>query len=260
MKNLNQYFKDMDKYPLLSQKEEIKLVKRKDLGDGDAKETLITSNLRFVVSVAKKYQGKGLPLLDLIQEGNLGLIRAVERYDFSKNCKVISYAKDWIESYINLAIKNKSRAIRIPTNKWYESSEIRSLKQEGYTNSEISQITGKPKKNIEYLIGIFNTTLALSDPIDGNGNGKTFVDIIPDNRYNPEENMNLLEELITTINKKLSKREADIIRQRSGLNEEGITQTLEEIGNSYNLTRERIRKIQNRALEKLQKNQITQKI
>ncbi len=262
MRKITEYLKDIERHPILSLEKELELGKEKNNGNEESKNKLINSNLRFVVSVAREYQHKGLPLSDLIQEGNRGLMRAVEKFDSSKGCRVITYAKSWIKRDIRFAIKDNSYAVKIPQDRWHKANEILLLKGEGCTNSEISRKTKKTKKDVEHLMSVFYTKLSLDDSIHEEGNGeedgkgdgeeKAFIDIIQDNRYNPEESVDSLQELGPIICKELSKREANITKKRFGLNGKGIY-SLEELGNLYDITGEAVRQIQNKALKKLQK-------
>ena len=225
MGNITEYLKDIERHPVLSREKEEKLGKRKNQGDRKAIKLLAVANIRYVVRVAKRYQGQGVPLLNLIQQGNLGLMEAIEKFDGSKGYKVITYANSWIIQQISLAIKDNFRAKRIPVH-----------------NKQAC-------RNREYLTRIFYTIPSLNNPIPEDEDEKTFMDIFPDNRYTSDTILS--QELVFTICETLSQREADIIKKRFGLNGNGIIYTLKELGKVYNITPEGVRQIQDKALRKL---------
>ena len=233
---INIYMRDLSKIPLLNKEEEEKLARLAADGNAAAREKLVKANLRFVISIAQKYRGQGLPLEDLISEGNIGLLTAVERFDIEKGYRFITYAVWWIRQSITKAINEKARMIRLPVSK----------------KSELPQID-----KTSGLIQVKQDVLSLEDSIPmRHGNSLTRKDTIADeSNKSPVEAMesdDLKRELNSIINS-LGKRSAAIICGRYGLGNSGI-KTLQELGETLNLSRERIRQLEKRALWKIQQS------
>jgi RNA polymerase primary sigma factor len=260
------YLREIGKIPLLTKEDEVALAKRIARGDNEAKELLIKANLRLVVSIAKKYVSSGLPFLDLVQEGNIGLMKAVEKFDHHKGCKFSTYAIWWIRQSITRALADKGRTIRIPVHtldaikammKSHQKLMQRMKKEP--TLSEIADDMEVPLQKIYELVGIIKNPISVETPIDELGN-YNIVDYIEDkNNASPMDTIldgNLIEQ-IQKVLKTLTKREKIIIEMRYGIGT-NREQTLEEIGKYFHLTRERIRQIEERALQRLkQPNRIT---
>jgi RNA polymerase primary sigma factor len=253
------YLKEIGKVPLLDKDEEVELAIRIAAGDEKAKELLIKANLRLVVSIAKKYINSGLPFLDLVQEGNIGLMKAVEKFDHHKGCKFSTYAIWWIRQSITRALADKGRTIRIPVhtldaikNMMKSHQRLTQEMKKEPTVSEIAMDMGVPVQKIHELVGIIKNPISVETPIDELGN-YNIVDYIEDkNSVSPMEmvfDYNLIEQ-IQKVLKTLTKREKTIIEMRYGI---GVhkEQTLEEIGKYFHLTRERIRQIEEKALQRL---------
>ncbi len=259
--DLGVYLKEIGRIPLLSAEEEQVLMQKISQGDETAKSKFIESNLRLVVSVAKKYVGKGLSLLDLIQEGNIGLISAVDKFDIDKGCKFSTYAVYWIKQAIIKAIVSKGKTIRLPLHvhenisKYKKTIEILESKlKRKPTINEIALQMNLPLNKVDELYELNNDMLSLNAIID-NYNEFVFENFLISCDKTQEE---LLEDevLITLINNlfedgKLTEREIDVLRLRCGFY--GKIMTLEEIGKKYGVTRERIRQIEKKALEKIKK-------
>lgn len=232
------YLKQIEGIRVLSRKEEAMYAMRAAQGDHEAKEKLITSNLRFVVSVAVKYQNLGLPLMDLINEGNMGLIKAVEKFDVNRGFKFISYARWWIRHYILKAIFEQSTSIRLPL----KYATRLSNKDENAVDSE----------TIEKLERLYHT-VSIDQRLSEDENSDTMLDLVDDSRYKHPEKIVMernLREIINEVIDKLKPIERDVIMRHFGLNG-GPPLTLKEIGETYNLTKERIRQIEHTALQKL---------
>ncbi len=253
------YLKEIGNYPLLSMDEEVELAKRIAEGDQYATERLTESNLRLVVSIAKKYVGRGLSFLDLIQEGNLGLIKAVDKFDYSKGYKFSTYATWWIRQAITRSIADQSRTIRIPVhmseviNKAYRIS--RSLLQElgrEPTEEEIAKEMNLPVEKVREIMKISADPISLDTPI-GEEDDSHLGDFIKDDTImGPEDAAayTMLQDQIQKLLTTLSEREQRVLILRFGLLD-GRTRTLEEVGKEFNVTRERIRQIEAKALRKL---------
>lgn len=253
------YLKDIGKVPLLSTEEEAELAKRMLDGDEDAKQKLSEANLRLVVSIAKRYVGRGMLFLDLIQEGNLGLMKAVEKFDYTKGFKFSTYATWWIRQAITRAIADQARTIRIPVhmvetiNRQVRAQ--RALLQElgrEPTPEEIGEYMGIPAEKVVEIQKIAQDPVSLETPI-GEEEDSHLVDFIEDTKTIAPGDMAaqsmLREQLIAALHK-LTPREEKVIRLRYGLND-GRQRTLEEVGKEFNVTRERIRQIEAKALRKL---------
>lgn len=259
---LSIYLKEINRIPLLSHEQEYDLAVRAQRGDDRAREKLINSNLRFVVAVAKKYQGQGLPLEDLIDEGNIGLLIAMDKFEPDKGYHFISYAVWWIRQSIMKAICEKSRAVRLPLNRANELIQIqkaqKSLIHETGSSDvsieEIAKAAGLDKTLVNELLSISRETVSFDTPVsNGNESSTTKLgDFIEDEGYGPEElaMQKCLKEDINAVLDTLSDKEKEIIILRFGLNN-NAPMSLKEIGELYNLTKERIRQIEKRALERL---------
>jgi RNA polymerase primary sigma factor len=257
---LSIYLKEINNIPLLERDEEVELATQAAQGDQAAVKRLIESNLRFVVNVAKKYQNQGIPLADLINEGNIGLINAIERYDVDKGYHFISYAVWWIRQAILKAIYEKSRAIRLPLNRANEliqiqkaQKEITSQKGEDPELREIAALTQLDEQHIADLLSISRDMVSLETPVFTDKNNSELGDFIEDADYkSPEQEAveSSLKDDINNVLQTLSEKEADIIEYRFGLNGKH-PMSLKEIGDMYNLTKERIRQIEKKALERL---------
>ncbi len=259
---LSIYLKEINRIPLLSHEQEYDLAVRAQRGDEKAREKLINSNLRFVVAVAKKYQGQGLPLEDLIDEGNIGLLIAMDKFEPDKGYHFISYAVWWIRQSIMKAICEKSRAVRLPLNRANELIQIqkaqKSLIHETGSSDvsieEIAKAAGLDKTLVNELLSISRETVSFDTPVsNGNESSTTKLgDFIEDEGYGPEElaMQKCLKEDINAVLDTLSDKEKEIIILRFGLNN-NAPMSLKEIGELYNLTKERIRQIEKRALERL---------
>ena len=265
------YLKEIGKVPLLSAEEEIDLAKRMELGDQEAKKRLAEANLRLVVSIAKRYVGRGMLFLDLIQEGNLGLIKAVEKFDYRKGYKFSTYATWWIRQAITRAIADQARTIRIPVHMVETINKVlrttRRLTQDlnrEPTNEEIAQAMGMDVDKIEYVMRIKQDIASLDASVgrDGDDEESVLGDFVEDSeRDSPEDATanQILKEQIAEILTTLSEREQKIIRLRFGIGG-GRPHTLEEVGNEFSVTRERIRQIEAKALSKLRKHKQTKKL
>ncbi|MCH5151452.1 MAG: RNA polymerase sigma factor RpoD [Clostridiales bacterium] len=253
------YLKDIGKVPLLTSEEEAELAKRMLEGDEDAKQKLSEANLRLVVSIAKRYVGRGMLFLDLIQEGNLGLMKAVEKFDYTKGFKFSTYATWWIRQAITRAIADQARTIRIPVhmvetiNRQVRAQ--RTLLQElgrEPTPEEIAEYMGVSPEKVVEIQKIAQDPVSLETPI-GEEEDSHLVDFIEDTKAAPPSDVAaqtmLREQLIQALHK-LTPREEKVIRLRYGL-DDGKQRTLEEVGKEFNVTRERIRQIEAKALRKL---------
>lgn len=253
------YLKEIGGYPLLTIEQEIQLAKEIEQGSETAKKSLAESNLRLVVSIAKRYVGRGLSFLDLIQEGNLGLIKAVDKFDYTKGYKFSTYATWWIRQAITRSIADQSRTIRIPVhmseviNKTYRIS--RALLQElgrEPTEQELSDAMGLPIEKVREILKVSADPISLDTPI-GEEDDSHLGDFIKDDTIvGPEEAAaySVLQDQISKLLETLTEREQRVLTLRFGLND-GRTRTLEEVGKEFNVTRERIRQIEAKALRKL---------
>ncbi len=256
------YLTEIDREKLLTKDEEKRLAKLSQDGNRDAREKLIKSNLRFVVSVAKKYQNRGLPLIDLINEGNLGLITAAEKFDYTKGYHFISYAVWWIKQSILKALSEKTRLVRLPLNRANQLHRFQRYKKETdpsgakiISNKELSTVFGVDVKSVNAIINASNYT-SLDAPIKSDKRERCLRDIIQDeNFYKPEKKAfdNALRESLFKAFEVLSEQEKSVIQHRYGLNgKKG--KTLREIGIMFSLTKERIRQIEKKAIKKLKYN------
>ena len=253
------YLKEIGKVPLLSAEEEIELAKRMENGDQEAKKRLAEANLRLVVSIAKRYVGRGMLFLDLIQEGNLGLIKAVEKFDYRKGYKFSTYATWWIRQAITRAIADQARTIRIPVHMVETINKLirvsRQLLQElgrEPTPEEISEEMGMPVDRVREILKISQEPVSLESPIGEEEDSHLGDFIQDDNVPVPAEaaSFTLLREQLVEVLGTLTEREQKVLRLRFGL-DDGRARTLEEVGKEFNVTRERIRQIEAKALRKL---------
>ncbi|MBP7553314.1 MAG: RNA polymerase sigma factor RpoD/SigA [Spirochaetes bacterium] len=258
--SLSYYLGEISKIPLLTREEEEKLALRARDGDELAKEKLINSNLRFVVAVAKKYRNQGIPLSDLINEGNIGLLTAIDKFDVSLGYHFISYAVWWIRQAILKAICEKSRLIRLPLNRANELIQIERAKKsietvDGVepTADEIAKKLDYNPKTVQHLMDISRTAISLETKIYDSKETSNLGDFLKDDRYaSPMDGAekDSLNEILNSVLNTLSQKEKDIIERRFGLN--GLkSMSLKEIGKKYNLTKERIRQIEKKALVRL---------
>lgn len=253
------YLKEIGKVPLLSADEEIDIAMRMEQGDDEAKKKLSEANLRLVVSIAKRYVGRGMLFLDLIQEGNLGLIKAVEKFDFRKGFKFSTYATWWIRQAITRAIADQARTIRIPVHMVETINKLirvsRQLLQEygrEPTPEEIAKVMGISESKVREIIKIAQEPVSLETPI-GEEEDSHLGDFIPDeDAPAPAEaaSFALMKEQLLDVLDTLTPREEKVLRLRFGL-DDGRQRTLEEVGREFNVTRERIRQIEAKALRKL---------
>ncbi len=253
------YLKEIGKVPLLSAEEEIELAKRMENGDQEAKKRLAEANLRLVVSIAKRYVGRGMLFLDLIQEGNLCLIKAVEKFDYRKGYKFSTYATWWIRQAITRAIADQARTIRIPVHMVETINKLirvsRQLLQElgrEPTPEEISEEMGMPVDRVREILKISQEPVSLETPIGEEEDSHLGDFIQDDNVPVPAEaaSFTLLREQLVEVLGTLTEREQKVLRLRFGL-DDGRARTLEEVGKEFNVTRERIRQIEAKALRKL---------
>jgi len=253
------YLKEIGKVPLLSSDEEIELAERMHNGDETAKKRLSEANLRLVVSIAKRYVGRGMLFLDLIQEGNLGLIKAVEKFDYTKGYKFSTYATWWIRQAITRAIADQARTIRIPVHMVETINKLirvsRQLLQELGREPRVDEIAnamGVNEEKVREIMKIAQEPVSLETPI-GEEEDSILGDFIPDNDAPAPSDMAafmLLKEQLMNVLETLTPREEKVLRLRFGL-DDGRARTLEEVGKEFNVTRERIRQIEAKALRKL---------
>jgi len=257
--SLDQYLKEISQYPLIDRAEEVRLAIEIKKGEADALNKLVRSNLRFVVSVAKKYQNQGVPLPDLINEGNLGLIRAAHKFDETKGIKFISYAVWWIRQAILQALAEQSRIVRVPLNRAgalhrigrRSSSLLQELGREP-TVDEIADGLEISREEVERTLAISQSHLSLDAPVTP-GEDNRLLDYLPD-QYSPgpedEAYEHALKETVEDALSTLKEREAKILRLYFGLDDQE-PMTLEEIGSLLGITRERVRQIKEKALLRL---------
>jgi RNA polymerase primary sigma factor len=257
---LSLYLRDINRIPLLTRQQEVDCATRARDGDEAAKEHLVRANLRFVVNVAKKYQNQGLPLTDLISEGNIGLMNAVERFDVTKGYHFISYAVWWIRQAILKAVCEKSRMIRLPLNRANELVQIEKARKQlqGDRSAEprlsaVAKEVDMTASHVESLVSISRDLVSLDSPVGVDRDASTIGDFVADTDYqSPEEQAqdSALRDQINRVLATLTEKEADIIVRRFGLNGKQPL-SLKEIGSRYSLTKERIRQIEKKALRRL---------
>ena len=256
------YMQDIGRYPLLSSEEELEIARRVSMGDEEARQKLISCNLRLVVSIAKRYTSSGMHILDLIEEGNLGLIKAVSKYDYTKGFKFSTYATWWIRQGITRAISEKSRLIRLPVYA-HESvirmnRRIREMTQElgrEPSEAELAKVMGWSVKKVRELREMSQDPVSTDKPVGEEGD-TTLGDFVPDGSTpSPEETVEsalLREKMEAIMDKVLDSREKTVIRMRYGF-DGGRQCTLEEIGTQFKVTRERIRQIEAKAQRKIKR-------
>ena len=258
------YLQQIGKIKLLSAEEELEVAKKiKEKNSEQAKKVLINANLRLVVSIAKKYIGRGLSFLDLIQEGNMGLMRAAEKFDYSKGYKFSTYATWWIQQAITRAIADKSRLIRLPVHMIETLSKIKKISMDltiengtAPTKDEIAYKLGMPVAKLTQLIESAQGTVSMESPANQKDDNTKLSDFIVDeSTLSPDTKVtqdNLFFDIKKMLNH-LSEKERNVLIMRYGLDDNGEKKTLEEIGSYYGVSRERIRQIENRAMSKLKK-------
>ncbi len=257
------YLNEIGQIPLLSEEEERDLGRRSSEGDESARRKLEEANLRLVVSLAKHYTGRGVQLMDLIQEGNMGLMRAAEKYDYTMENRFSTYASWWIKEAMQRAIDQQSREIRVPVHVAENMKKVQKISKELQQElgreplpKEIAEkMPGKTEDDIKNILSYLQSPVSLETPVGEEGEN-SLGDMVEDRtEATPEEAMNTLvqKEEVSELLESLSDRERQVIRLRYGL-EDGKTHTLEEIGSMLSVTRERVRQIEARAMEKLRKN------
>jgi len=267
--SIQMYLREIGKVSLLNAEEEVSLAKRKERGDEEAKKRLIEANLRLVVSIAKKFTGKRLSLLDLIQEGNIGLFRAVEKFEYRKGYKFSTYATWWIRQAITRALADQSRTIRIPVhmvetiNKFQqvERQLIQDLGREPYPE-EIAAEMGESLDKIRHIMKISQDTISLETSVGEDDEDSTLEDFIEDiKNLTPDRAaaLQLLKDYVKQVIQELTPREQKILEMRFGLGD-GVAHTLEEVGSEFGVTRERIRQIEAKALDKIKKHTLIDRL
>ncbi|MFA5076446.1 MAG: sigma-70 family RNA polymerase sigma factor [Patescibacteria group bacterium] len=267
--SIQMYLREIGKVPLLTGDEEIALAKRKERDDTDAEKRLIEANLRLVVSIAKKFVGKSLSLADLIQEGNIGLFRAVEKFEYRKGYKFSTYATWWIRQAITRALADQSRTIRIPVhmvetiNKFQqvERQLIQDLGREPLPEEVAAEMNEELDK-VRHIIKISQDTISLETSVGEDDEDSTLEDFIKDvKNVSPDRSagLRLLRDYVKEVIKELSPREQKILEMRFGLLD-GVSHTLEEVGKEFDVTRERIRQIEAKALEKIRHSRDIEKL
>jgi len=258
---LSIYLKEINRIPLLTREEEDKYARAAERGEQWAKDKLVQANLRFVVNVAKKYQNQGLPLSDLISEGNIGLMNAIERFDVNKGYHFISYAVWWIRQAILKAICEKSRMIRLPLNRANELVQIEKVRKhlqsergEEVEMKKIAETLNMDEDHVADLINISRDLISLETPVYAEKDSSLLGDFVEDQGYKHPEAQVIEQSLKDDINNvlnTLTDKESEIVQFRFGLNGRSPL-SLKEIGDKYNLTKERIRQIEKKALKRLQ--------
>lgn len=258
--SVQQYLREIGKIPLLTGEEEIALAKRKESNDKEAENRLIAANLRLVVSIAKRFVGKSLSLLDLIQEGNLGLFRAVKKFEYRKGYKFSTYATWWIRQAITRALADQSRTIRIPVHMVETINRFQSVERQLIQDlgreplpEEIAAEMGELLEKINHIIKISQDTVSLETSVGDDDEDSTLEDFVEDvKNVTPDRAaaLELLRDYVREVIKDLAPREQKILELRFGL-ADGVTHTLEEVGKEFDVTRERIRQIEAKALEKM---------
>jgi len=266
--SVRMYLNEIGRINLLTAQEEVDLAKRIEKGDLSAKQKLAESNLRLVVSIAKRYIGRGLPFLDLMQEGNFGLLRAVEKFDYTKGFKFSTYATWWIRQAITRAIADQARTIRIPVHMVETINKLthtqRRLQQELGREplpEEIAAEMDLDLKKVNHILKISQDIVSLESPVGSEEDSKLGDFIEDEGALSPFETAHreMIKENITDLLQYLSAREQKIIKMRFGL-DDGVPHTLEEVGKEFNVTRERIRQIEAKVLEKLRTHPMSVKI
>ncbi len=267
--SIQMYLREIGKIPLLTAEQEVALAKRKERGEKEAEKALIEANLRLVVSIAKKFIGKSLSLLDLIQEGNIGLFRAVKKFEYRKGFKFSTYATWWIRQAITRALADQSRTIRIPVhmvetiNKFQQINRrlIQDLGREPLPE-EIAAEMGQPLEKVRHIIKISQDTVSLETSVGEDDEDSTLEDFIKDvKNVSPDRAaaLELLSDYVKDVTQDLTPREQKILEMRFGL-EDGVSHTLEEVGKEFDVTRERIRQIEAKAMEKIRQHPMVRKL
>lgn len=266
--SVRMYLREIGRIPLISSEEEIKWAKAIEKGDQVAKKKLAEANLRLVVSIAKKYIGRGLSLMDLVQEGNTGLLRAVEKFDYHKGYKFSTYATWWIRQAITRAIADQARTIRIPVHMIETINKLIRVQRQLVQDlgreplpEEIAAEMQLPLEKVEHILKISQATVSLESPV-GEEEDSKLGDFIEDKEsLSPEENAvyQLMKGHVAQSMAILQPREQKILKLRFGL-EDGRTRTLEEVGREFGVTRERIRQIEAKSLQKLKKHEESDKL
>lgn len=267
--NIQMYLREIGKIPLLTAEEEVALAKRKERGDQEATRRLIEANLRLVVSIAKKFAGKSLTLLDLIQEGNIGLFRAVKKFEYRKGYKFSTYATWWIRQAITRALADQSRTIRIPVhmvetiNRFSQISR-RLLQDLGRDPlpEELAAEMDQPLDKVRHIMKISQETVSLETSVGDDDEDSTLEDFIEDKKsISPQKAAarEMLRVYVQDAMENLTPREQKILEMRFGLSD-GVSHTLEEVGKEFDVTRERIRQIEAKALDKIQSQQIIERL
>ncbi len=266
---LAMYLKEINRIPLLSHEDEEKYASLAAQGDKEAREILIKSNLRFVVNVAKKFQNKGLPMADLINEGNIGLINAIEKYDVTRGYHFISYAVWWIRQAILKAIGEKSKMIRLPLNRFGELVQIEKARKVMYETlgrepdeNELAEHLSMNKDDVADLLSISREYVSLDTPITVNRDSSLLGDFVEDKvNMQPEDEVvdSSLKTEISKLLDKLPEKEAAILKQRYGIGG-AAPKSLKEIGDIFHLTKERIRQIEKRAIQRLKSMPMTREL
>ncbi len=254
------YMREISRYELLTAEQEIELARRIARGDEEARQSMIKANLRLVVKIARRYMNRGLPLSDLIEEGNIGLMRAVEKFDEAHGCRFSTYATWWIRQSVERAIMNQARTIRLPVHVGKEfnavmraASELRARLEREPTDAEIAEFMGKPLERVQTLQEAHQYTESADELLHDDGDF-TLYDVTEDeDAEEPAEELDhrIRSDLLQAWMARLSDKEREVVRLRYGLNAEQETWTLEAIGRHMGVTRERIRQIQVAALKKL---------
>src|SRR3954468_19433031 len=261
---LDQYLYEVSTYPLLKGTEEIEVARRIRAGDPDALQELVQRNLRFVISVAKKYQNRGMPLIDLIGEGNVGLLTAARKFDPDQGVKFISYAVWWIRQAILASLARQGRTVRVPLNRTADLSRIvrtaETLRQElrrEPTPEEIAHATGLSLDVVQSLAALNTSDVRLDAPLDPEGDRSLIERFIADEQGDPEAQAmdKFLSEEIESALRTLPPRDAKVLRLYFGL-DGGREHTLEEIGGMLGVTRERVRQLRDRALKRLREGEV----
>jgi RNA polymerase primary sigma factor len=256
---LQLFLNEAGRYKLLTASEEVELAKRIERGDKGAKDLMINSNLRLVVSIAKKYQGHGISLLDLIQEGIIGLIRAVEKFDWRRGYKFSTYATWWIRQAVQRGVANKSRTIRIPVHIVEREQKIARAERElaarlerEPTDEEVAKKANLSLKHVQEVHAAARAVTSLDRPMGEEGDA-SFADLIAGEAVEPSEevHLSLTEEAVRSAVETLPEREREVVKLRFGLDGDPDPHSLEEIGRKLGLTRERVRQIENQALRRL---------
>jgi RNA polymerase primary sigma factor len=256
---LQLFMNEVGRYPLLTKEQEVELAKRVERGDEEAKEQMINSNLRLVISIAKRYQGHGLSLLDLIQEGIIGLIRAVEKFDWRKGFKFSTYATWWIRQAVQRGVANKSREIRVPVHIVEREQRISRAERDLApklgrmpTDEEVAKAARITVPQVNEVRAVARAVTSLDRPI-AEESGTTFQELVAgeDDDVDEAVTINLAQEALHDALAELPDREREVLKLRYGLNGERDPVSLEEIGRQLGLTRERVRQIESAALERL---------